>query len=615
MFLALAVLLTAVYENSLHVPFYFDDFPNIVKNARLHLQDLSPPSLSQALHAHPLAPGKLYRPVTNLTFGITYAFFGQEVAGYHVGNLIVHILAAFFLYLLFQEVLRLPRLRERYGGKAFFVAAFGCSLWALHPIQTQSVTYIVQRMTSLSGLFYILAMLLFLRGRIVQGKAAKCVLFSGCLLSACLSAGAKENGVMVPASLLLLEWLLIGDSIVAHGWTKRAVALAGLGLLVLGVVVLAHGGTGLLAGYSVRPFTLGERFLTEPRVVLFYLSLILYPAADRFSLLHDVTLSKGLWDPPETVFALLLLGALVALAFLSRRKAPIMAFAVFFFLVNHLVESSVLPLELVYEHRNYLPSAFLFLSFASGASILLSRLQGSPPLRGMAAGATVLSLIVLGVATHTRNAVWLDQEIFWLDVIKKAPTDARAHMNLSRISFEEGRYKEAILANLVAAASCHFPRNDMAHLPHLNLAACFMQQGLYAEGIRECERVNVLKPGVARSYYYLATAYRELGNPDAAYAHAVESVALAHKDADAQLLLARLALEKGDAECARGAAREAYLLAPERTEPLLLLGLAYLEKGNRGLGRWFFGVVHSREAGIGTPFGREAEEALLRVGE
>ena len=186
----------------------------------------------------------------------------------------------------------------------------------------------------------------------------------------------------------------------------------------------------LLNGYDVRSFTMLERTLTQPRILLEYLSIFL-PLPERLSIVHDVTLSYSLLLPWTTLPSIILIFGAIAGAVFYARRYPLLCFAVLFYFLNHVVESTILPLELVFEHRNYLPSAFLFLPFAAGFYHVLTRLQQFNK-TGQAAWIGLMTCVIvgLGVFTYERNKAWATPELLWRDAVVKAPQNSRPYIFL-----------------------------------------------------------------------------------------------------------------------------------------------------------------------------------------
>ena len=163
----MAVLTLMAYANTFHVPFHFDDDPNIVFNASTHLKTFSLRRVTQLIQAN---YKESLRVFAYFTFALNYYFGGLQVFGYHLINLLIHLSCGLLLYWFLLLTFNLPSLKERYGTKAFSIALFSSLLFLCHPIQTQSVTYIVQRMASMAGMFYLLAMVLYVKGRLSSGR-------------------------------------------------------------------------------------------------------------------------------------------------------------------------------------------------------------------------------------------------------------------------------------------------------------------------------------------------------------------------------------------------------------------------------------------------------------
>lgn len=192
--------------------------------------------------------------------------------------------------------------------------------------------------------------------------------------------------------------------------------------------------TSLFHGYGSRHFSLTERLLTEPRILVFYLSQIFYPVTDRFSIEHDIVVSTSFFQPWTTFGAISLIAAILIFSIFYFRKYPILTFSIIFFFYNHIVESTFLSLELIFEHRNYLPSFFLFFPLMTGINNIISRV--TPPERPISyfiplSFIFLLLVIILGLGTYTRNLTWLTEKSLMTDAINKAPNKARPYHNLA----------------------------------------------------------------------------------------------------------------------------------------------------------------------------------------
>ena len=377
----IVLLICLVYSNSFHCAWHFDDITNIVNNQGLHLKELSLVGLKKALYADPGGPPQLYRPVSCFTFALNHYVGGLDVFGYHAVNLFIHTITSLFLFLFIRGTLSLPLLKKRYISQSDSIAFFATLLWALHPIQTQAVTYIVQRMSSLAGMFFIMAMYSYLRFRTAAGQKEKISYLGLCIVSYLMGFGSKENAALLPASLFLYEILLVQREGWAW-WRKRlgAVLAVMAAVLILLCAYLYYRKGGILPfidEYANRPFSLTQRLLTESRILLFYISLLIYPVPWRFSVAHSVQISSSLFDPVTTLASILiLLLGLIFLLFFAKKR-PLVSFSFLFFFANHLMESTLLPLELVFEHRNYVPSMLFFVPVSLAIFTLFERYKSS----------------------------------------------------------------------------------------------------------------------------------------------------------------------------------------------------------------------------------------------
>ena len=198
-------LIFAVYFNTFDAHWQFDDKPNILDNKYLHIENLKPESLVQTFITQPTNPNvigkKLYRPVSFLTFAINWYLGKDRVFGYHFVNFLIHFLTTLFLFMAILNLLGSTNFKEKFNNNKYLIAFLSAALWAVNPIQTQAVTYIVQRMTSLAAMFYILSMLCYIKCRMSNSSPGRVFFLLSCALSFLLAVGSKENAVMLPASL------------------------------------------------------------------------------------------------------------------------------------------------------------------------------------------------------------------------------------------------------------------------------------------------------------------------------------------------------------------------------------------------------------------------------
>lgn len=435
-FISLFIILMAVYSNSFYGEWHYDDFANIVENPHVQMKSFSWPEIKECILG--IYQDNLSRPLSYLSFGLNYRLGGMDVFGFHVFNFIIHYLSSLFLFLFIYNTLRLPLLRDKYSVVAYSTALLATVFWAIHPLFVTSVTYIVQRMASMAGMFYILSMYLYLKARTTEKTGPAIALFSGCCLAGLASFLTKENAAMLPVSIVLFDLILI------QGVTKESIKRFGkiivIPLLIVFILGLIYtsGFSKTLSGYAIRDFSIIERLLTEPRVIIFYLTLLFYPIGSRLTLIYDVSVSRSLIEPWTTIPSILLVALLVGLAISLAKKRPLISFCILFYFLNHLVEGSVIPLELIYEHRNYLPAMLIFIPLTEFIIFVLNYFSYKKAIQFAIAAGVVAVIIAEGDVTYNRNQIVSDDFLLWTDNIQKSPELSRPYANLGRIYYNHG---------------------------------------------------------------------------------------------------------------------------------------------------------------------------------
>ena len=298
-----------------------------------------------------------------VTFAFNWFVGGSDVFGYHLVNIGLHCVSSILLFYTCLNLLSAPNLYDRFKENSHFIAFLATALWSLHPIHTQTITYIVQRMAILAALFYLSGIFFYLKARNAPSFGKKALFFGLGIVSYLLAVGSKQNAITLPLAWLLVEVVFYRPS----GFWKQSrvrwiVITSVAGLAAFFVLVLfywqADPISAILSGYRLRPFTLSQRVLTEMRVLIFHLGQLCYPIPQQFSIMHDFTISTSLLTPWTTLGALIMIGTMIGGALFFQGWWPLLSFSMLFFFLGHSVESTILPLELVFEHRNYLPSVF-----------------------------------------------------------------------------------------------------------------------------------------------------------------------------------------------------------------------------------------------------------------
>ncbi|MGB5339544.1 MAG: hypothetical protein WBO06_10670, partial [Gammaproteobacteria bacterium] len=423
-FAALCLLTIVIYFPGLSGDYMFDDMPNLIENPRLELDSLSPGSLQGA--AYSAGSGMLRRPVSMLSFALNRYFFGIGPYSHKVINLLIHLLVGIGIYTLTRLVVqgyqqqREPQLS---AGAARWLPVVVSGLWLVHPLNLTAVLYIVQRMTSLATLFMVFGLCLYLAGRlrILDGKPGLHLILAGLFGCGGLAVLSKETGALLPLYMLVLEMTLFRFRNGTRTLDKPIITFFIItvalptGILLVQIILTASVPIG--GGYGMRDFTLMERVLTEARVVVLYLKWILMPSISELGLYHDdITLSRGLLDPPTTLYSFMALGGMLLGALLLLGKRPLASLGILWFFTGHALESTIFPLEIAHEHRNYLADYGIILALA--ALIAQAPLKRMAPVIRIAA--PCLFLLLFSYTTWLRASQWTD-------VISHAVYESRHH--------------------------------------------------------------------------------------------------------------------------------------------------------------------------------------------
>ncbi len=514
--LLLLVVNWIAYANSFQTGWHFDDGPNIIGNDDVLIPDLSWRSLAQALLSSP--GGK--RPLSYLSFALNYYFCGPEAASFHVVNFIIHCLNGILVLKVLSLLLRTasPNIA---ASRVRVLAFLGAALWSASPLQTQSVTYVVQRMNLLSAFFSLVSFWFFLQWRLKARRSTHLWLCLACWL---LALGSKENCFLLPLCFVAYEWAF-GERrfFRPRNWLIGAIAfclLTGFTLWRYDLVKRIH------TDYSTREFTMKERLLTQPRVVTFHLSQLLLPLPSRFALRHEVEKSTSLFSPLSTLLSTGLLAVIAGAAFIWRNRNPLFSFSISWFFINLLVESSFLPLELVYEHRMYLPSVGIFAALLSPVVKIVKFPRGDVYWK-IAQYAGAFLILLSATFSFARNQDWKDEVTLWADNVRKYPKSFRSLNNLGTAFAKAGRMSEAEDAFRRAVEA------DPLYPPaRANLGLAYLNQGRTAEAVSVIRdffetspwRTTRLANFNAEVYFNFGAIYAKAGMLEMAIVHYGQAV-------------------------------------------------------------------------------------------
>ena len=565
-FISLLILLLAVYGNSFHGEWHFDDIPNIIDNPNVHLNNLSLRGIYNALHFR----GDLIRPVSYLSLAINYYFGGLETFGYHLINFIIHYVTAIFLFLFIFDTLRLPLLKERYGERAYTISALATVLWAINPVQVLAVSYVVQRMASMAGMFYIAAMYFYLKGRTAEGIRNRVLFFLCCVVATLLAFGSKETAAMLPVSLFIYDLFLIQG---AHRETVRKnLKYAFIPFAV--VIILANSYldlSSILDDYRIRSYKLGERLLTEPRVIIFYISLLLYPIHSRLTMLHDIDISKSLTEPWTTLPAILILAFSAGYALTIARKKPLISFCILFFFLNHLIEGSFIPIELIYEHRNYIPSMLFFVPVAIFILRMLDYFNYKMAIRWLIVFGIAFVLFAEGHTVYMRNEVLKTDMALWIDNILKYPGLSRPHNNLG-INYSRQGLREAGMGEFIEALRLNNYENlAIEARTEINMGNFYFNEGREDLALKHYRRAIWISPTNAQPYVGLAQINLRRGDLGRAYEYIRKALKMNPNAVEYHELFSLILLKRGSIRNAAIEASKVLQQDSTRAFPRLIL--------------------------------------------
>lgn len=423
----------AAYANSFDASFHFDDYTYIVNKKEIRdLGDI------QAIYR---ALGHPSRFITFLTFAVNYHFHRFDVFGYHLVNWLIHLVNSGLVYWLVLLIGQSPKIKEEQRPVGIYhLALFSGLLYMVHPVQTEAVTYIVQRFTSLATLFYLSAVCFYLKGRLSGGKNQG-IYYGGFCAAAVLGMFTKQICFTIPVMILWIEWLLF-DSGVTSLLRKRWKILLVLGLLLLVIPsFFGFNPPGIIGREFPSRSHTGDiintqtYFLTQSRVIPTYIRLLFFPAGQTLD--YDFSVSKSLFEP-KVILGFSFLFALLCAAAGCIRRHRWVAFGIGWFFITLSVTSSIIPIpHVIFEHHMYLPAVgfVIVLNFLIAAIVRKQKY-----FMGVMGGI----VLIFSVLTFQRNEVWRTDISLWTDIVRKAPDKVRVWNNLGLAYLEQGAYEKSI---------------------------------------------------------------------------------------------------------------------------------------------------------------------------
>ena len=641
--LLLIGLAWTTYASGLHGSFLFDDYGNLPILGATGPVDTWPTFWRYITSGSADPTG---RPLTLLTFLLDAHNWPADPYPFKVTNLILHLLNGVLLALLMRRLGR-EAFRETNKQRINLAAVIGAGLWLLHPLFVSTTLYIVQREAMLPATFTLLGLLAWLHGRAAisrghtwRGLAWIAVGLGGCTVLGVLS---KANGILLPALALVVEYVLLRSA-----WSRDIAAVpasdrrqriyrrsmwlfAWLPATLVAAYLLEQGWSGFTRGISsVRPWTLGQRLLTEPRVLMDYLDLLWLPRPFTPGLFNDhIQASTSPWSPATTLPALLAVVVLIAGSWLLRRRLPALALAILFYFVGQSLESSTVALELYFEHRNYLPAMLMFWPLALwlcsvrtdpgttqiGNPIVTEASRAGSPVRVAKLALAALILLGLGAMTHARASLWgnsHDQALLWAHLNPKSP---RAQANAAQVEMSSGHPDLAVQRLLTPLAKAP----DQVQLA-LNLFGAECQLGRIDPSTLAAsqEALRTTRDPGSLLVSWFERAMDEVAQPPCpqlTYANlgSLLQAALANphlasnpgRQQDIHYLLGRLALAQGDANAALADFNQALdeqVRTPAALKQAALLGASgFPQQGMAHLDHLAAEPAQADESGFGMP--------------
>ncbi|OGW26175.1 MAG: hypothetical protein A2X59_05165 [Nitrospirae bacterium GWC2_42_7] len=613
-----------IYWNTFDVPFQFDD-AGIIKN----------PLIENLNYLHPSAMGGVdtdaskSRYIGYLTFALNYKINGLNVFGYHMVNLLIHLLSSLLVYILITLTFRTPYLKgSGITGYSGYIALFTALFFVSHPVQTQAVTYIVQRFASLATMFYLISITAYIRARVSDSGLGRYALYVVSLVSAVLAMKTKEISFTLPVVICLYEYMFFQDKI-----RKRIVYLLPLILTMLIIpltIMSINKPAGNIIGdigEAARAMTTMPRLdylFTQFSVIVRYIRLLFFPVNQNFD--YDYPVYHSFLNSDvfmSFIFLSAIFGAGLYLYKKSRKKDPalrLISFGIFWFFITLSVESSIIPIvDVIFEHRIYLPSIGAFAAVTTGIFLIAVK-TGSRKAQTAVVAMLFLTTVVLSGTAFARNKVWKTEVSIWEDVVEKSPQKARGHNNLGNAYKLKGDIKKAIeqfeiavkinpnFAKAYYNLGVSYWSNGMKEKAldnyrialklnpnyaeaHNNLGAAYKDKNLNEEAIEEYEAALKIVPEYAEAHNNLGAAYRSKGLIDKAIEHYNEALRIKPYSPEVHNNLGAAYRDKGMKEKAVQEYEIAIRLRPDFMEAHYNLGYIYFEKKEMEMARKEFETV------------------------
>jgi protein O-mannosyl-transferase len=584
------------YSNTFRVPFIFDDLYFLVENPII--KDFRYFLEPSAANGYPFYDTFTSRYVGYLTFALNYRLHGLDVTGYHVINLAIHLANALLVYWLVCLTIKTPFFKATHddGGPpdsysySRLIPLISALLFVVHPIQTQAVTYIYQRLASLVALFYLLSLVLYIKARLARAASTSCVvLYLLSFVSALLAMKTKENAFTLPVLMLLYEFMFLEGK-----WKQRIFCLLPF-LLTMLIVPLSLIDIGKPAGELIgdvsqagRMQTMMSRWdylCTQFRVIITYLRLLFFPANQNID--YDYPIYHSLLNHDVLLSFVLLLSIFVLTIFLSYRSCRVnnknpflrlISFGICWFFIAISIESSIIPIkDVIFEHRIYLPSVGFFTAITTSLIVYYDKFISNKS--GTILYASLfLATITLTFISYKRNEVWKSGISLWKDTIYKSPNLARPQIQLGQALITKGLWDEA---------ESHFAKarelNQSPQLPNPHAAiglTSLDKEGIINYQILQSKKDAAQNPNES-TFIKLGRLYIDAEKLELAIEQFKKALQFNSKSIDAFVGLGIVYSKQDKTKEAVEAFNNAIDISPDSSIPHLSLGFIYATKLDR----------------------------------
>ncbi len=564
----ICILGIIIYSNSFDCSLHFDDFDSIRDNT----------AIRDARNVKAVWNFINRRFVTYYTFALNYHFHKLEVFGYHIVNVVIHIAASFMVWWLVMLTLSTPTMRKKDISKYKGLIALGCGLlFVSHPVQTQAVTYIVQRLASLSTLFYLASLCFYSKARQTKKKFAAILLFASLAVTALLGIFTKEIVITLPFSILLYEiyFLKAEDKSITTRLKNKKFWLFLIPFVLFILIIpylLSFELSYLLSEVSSQrhldpPLTTAVYFMTQFRVVATYIRLLFIPVNQNVD--YDFPASQSFFEL-YTFLGFLFLAAIFFTAIRIFSRYRLASFGILWFFLTLSVEA-IKPLgNVIFEHRLYLPMFGFSLFFVS----MLFYILGSRYTKAI----VIITIAVVcwnSCLTYRRNRVWKDDISLWSDVIQKSPNKARPYNNLGRAYHQKGNLIEAKKHYLTALRI-----NPFYPEAYNNLGNVLSEEGKLDEAKEQYTRALQLNSIYTKALNNLGSVFFKEEKFDQAKKQYLEAIRFDPNQAESHNNLGLIFLQERNLNAAEKKFREALRINSNYTKAHINLGDTFFLRRN-----------------------------------